>query len=82
MIGSGTSVPTRVADMAGLPINKLPAYEVCPSCGSDQIVGHSYDQAGDTLTQHMTCIDCDNEWYNHFKYDRTTSIEQQLELEV
>jgi len=39
----------------------------CPFCGSDDIVGDSYDYEGDTVTQEISCSSCHKTWNDIYK---------------
>lgn len=51
----------------------------CPHCGSDAIEGDSYDPEGDSITQQVSCLDCDAEWMDVYQLATFTYIHKPAE---
>ena len=45
-----------------------PNPETCPGCGGHDIDGESIDIEGIYVTQVVSCIDCDAEWSDTYKF--------------
>lgn len=62
--------------------NFNPAYRnrltLCPFCGSNSF-GDEQDESGDDLhyrTFRMHCDECDNEWYEEWKFTRRIELNE------
>lgn len=56
--------------------------EVCPKCGSDEIVGGSVETGGGIAVQETSCGVCDCRWKNVYDFAAVYLIDEDIVIEI
>jgi hypothetical protein len=50
-------------------------WQECPFCGHDQIEGGSIDIEGKVVSQFVSCLNCEEGWFEEYQAHRRTTVE-------